>query len=151
MITQAELKEHLAYNPDTGEWFRHSTGQHPASRNSSGYRQISINKTLYSSSKLAFLYMAGEWPSEEVDHINLIRHDDRWCNLRQATRSENSRNKSYPLPKSGVRGVERHKNKWRVTVRVGDTRHKKLYSTLEEAAAAVKELRAQHHGQFARD
>lgn len=42
--------------------------------------------------RVAFVLMTGDWPTHELDHINGDRLDNRWCNLRKATRNQNARN-----------------------------------------------------------
>jgi hypothetical protein len=59
---------------------------------STGYCRIGIDGCLYRSSRLAVLYMTGEWPKAEIDHVNCNKADDRWENLREATHAQNQRN-----------------------------------------------------------
>jgi hypothetical protein len=71
-----------------------------------GYRHIGVLGKVYSAHRLAFLYMTGKFPLDEVDHKNHERSDNRWSNLREVTRLENSRNRSMHLNnKSGFSGV----------------------------------------------
>jgi hypothetical protein len=61
--------------------------------NPCGYRQIKIDKHLYRAHRLAWLWMTGAWPiQEQVDHINGIRDDNRWANLRNVSRAANNQN-----------------------------------------------------------
>ena len=53
--------------------------------NSEGYRIINIDGIEYYAHDLAFLYMTGEVPKGEVEHINGIKDDDSWKNLRLKT------------------------------------------------------------------
>ena len=53
---------------------------------------IRIRGKAYYSHRLAFLYMTGEWPLEEVDHIDRNPYNDAWVNLRKATSSLNKWN-----------------------------------------------------------
>jgi HNH endonuclease/AP2 domain len=69
-----------------------------------GYRYIKIDGKLYASSRLAFLYMTGEWPQHFVDHIDRCRNNDKWDNLRPATRSQNTANRKG-INRSGFKGV----------------------------------------------
>ena len=67
------------------------------------------------SHRLAFLYMEGYFPENDVDHINRIKDDNRWCNLREVFRSCNMRNcDMMKTNTSGITGVRFNKfnQKW---------------------------------------
>jgi len=108
---QEQLQNLLNYDPDTGVFTWRDdlpvkrgprvAGKRAGSRNAEGYLYVEINRRKYKTSRLAFLWMTGEWPTFCVDHINRDRSDDRWCNLRDVTRSENRINykrAGYPEP-----------------------------------------------------
>ena len=85
-----------------------------------------------------------------VDHINRDKSDNRLCNLRLLTTSQNGQNSDKPLRNnsSGVRGVSwsKTRNKWRAAIKHdGVSRHIGLYKTLEEAEAAYKAQAIKHH------
>jgi hypothetical protein len=127
-ITQAELKRRLSYNPETGVWVWKASPQPWNVGRRAGYidkasgrRRIKIEKKLYPSSRLAWLYMEGYFPEHQVDHINRIRDDDRWCNLRHVSPQCNIRNCGLiPNNKVGVKGIYWNKNekKWRVHIMI---------------------------------
>ena len=127
MITQKELRETLHYNPETGvfTWRKSRAGVGVGScagtKNANGYIIICCYGKLYRAHRLAWLYMTGEWPKDQVDHENHIRHDNRWENLREATRQENHKNRSmYKNNTSGVTGVYWDKGKWKAYIRVDE-------------------------------
>ena len=92
-----------------------------------GYRQISINGKLYRAARLAWLFVNGEWPDGEVDHINHIRDDDRIENLRSVSRTENNRNHTLRKDNlSGIVGVVRRGSQWLSRIRV-DRKEYRLY------------------------
>ena len=122
-LSQSELKALLHYDPETGVWtnrvqrgVRGAIGLETGSvRKQDGYRFIAIKKKYYSAHRLAFLYMEGSLPSDQVDHINHVKDDNRWCNIRHATSTMNNRNSPRNWNnKSGVTGVywATEKNKW---------------------------------------
>lgn len=88
-LTQKRLKKLLYYNPDTGifTWkinSRRSLKDAPAGNlHPSGYIRIGIDSKEYRAHRLAFLYMEGYIPENDVDHINRVRDDNRWKNLRE--------------------------------------------------------------------
>lgn len=106
-ITAEFVREILAYDKESGvlSWRVHTRntkiGQ-VAGSFSNGYGQIQINGHNYRAHVLAWLIITGEWPEPHVDHINGIRSDNRWCNLRLATTSQNAINckpRSNDLPR----------------------------------------------------
>lgn len=111
MLNQEQLKSMLHYNPDTGifTWVVNRTGRIKAgdiagSKNkSNGYINISIYGVLYKAHRLAYLYMTGEFPSVDVDHKYGIRDDNRWSEIRSASRSDNTQNLRTP-PKHNTTG-----------------------------------------------
>ena len=123
---------------------------------SCGYRLIELDRAAghgaYRAARLAWLYMTGEWPSDQIDHINGQRGDDRWENLRAADNAQNNSNRgAQSNNKAGVRGVSRWGNRWKVRIRVKGTDYKVgAFDTIEEAAAAYAEAAVRLHGDFAR-
>jgi len=157
-LTADRLREALHYNPDTGAWTWRKTGagRRPdmvaGTINSAGYLIINISGHLYLGHRLAWLWMIGEWPPHDIDHINLVRLDNHWVNLRAATRSENHGNKrAYTCNKSGFKGVFSHKQKWRARIGVnGSQIHLGVRDTREEAAALYARAAEKYYGEFAR-
>ena len=154
MLTQAELKELLSYDADTGQFTRLMSatrtdriGKIAGKNRPDGYREIKINGKEYYAHRLAWLYVHGEWPADQIDHINGVRSDNRIDNLRLASKKQNMENRKQQINnKSGYRGVYWHttSGKWRARVK----HHGKHYESgsfdvLEEAAAAAKAMRDQ--------
>jgi len=131
MITQSELKSRLHYNPMTGDftWLIASSRAKKgrcAGTLSHGYISIGIDGCLYSAHRLVFLYMTGKQPENEVDHINHIRSDNRWVNLRLASRIDNNMNKSLRADNtSGTPGVawQKSRRKWHAKINVNGVFH----------------------------
>lgn len=112
-LTQERLKELLHYDPDTGiftwEVDRNNqieAGNKAGTINNRGYQTIGIDGKVYKASRLAWLYIYGYFPENDIDHINRIRDDNRIENLRHVSRQCNMRNsKIYNNNTSGVTGV----------------------------------------------
>ncbi len=160
MITTERLREVLAYDPDTGVFTwrvargRQSAGAVAGSLNGSGYLLIRIDRRSYPAHRLAFVYMTGAWPENEIDHMNLDRADNRFENLREATHSQNMANgRRRSNNTSGLKGAHWRKRnrRWQAQIRVaGRKKHLGYFDTPEEANAAYREAATQHFGKFAR-
>ncbi|MCJ1962186.1 HNH endonuclease signature motif containing protein [Novosphingobium mangrovi (ex Hu et al. 2023)] len=80
------------YNPETGEVTRN--GKVVGSRHKVlGYVEVYVDGRNYYAHRLAHLAMTGHWPDHHVDHINGIKDDNTWSNLRAATVDQNNRNR----------------------------------------------------------
>tara|TARA_R110000787_G_scaffold275859_1_gene384656 strand:- start:193 stop:693 length:501 start_codon:yes stop_codon:yes gene_type:complete len=128
MLTQKKLKEILHYDPLTGlfTWrvargTRAIVGAEAGCKdNQSQYIKIGISGKNFHAHRLAWLYIYGEFPRNQTDHINHNREDNRIVNLRSVTCQENQRNmKKRSDNTSGHLGVSWHKHsgKWQVSIR----------------------------------
>lgn len=156
MLTQERLKELLDYDQDTGlftwkQW-RGGTafaGTDAGRPNKGGHIQIMVDGIRYMAHRLAWLYIYGVFPQEDIDHINRVRSDNRICNLRPASKLQNAQNRSVSSNnKSGCSGVawnERLK-KWRARLTVGRKRmHLGYFTSIEEAFTARAEAKMKYH------
>lgn len=165
MITLDRLRDVLSYDPETGVWKwvvtranRRPAGSIAGSLSKTiGYREIRVDGQLYRAARLAYFYMTGEWP-EEVDHRDLDRTNDRWENLRLATRQQNSGNQRVRAHNSlGIKGVRikvGRKGKIQQTGKrfVARIAGKNLgcFATADEASAAYFKAAKEMFGEFAR-
>jgi hypothetical protein len=148
LITQERLKSLLTYDPDTGEFrwavdqgSRGKLGDVAGTFTAKGYRYIRIARRGYMAHRLAWLYMTGNWPAAQVDHINRLKHDNRWVNLRAATNVENAQNQPVRCTnRSGVTGVHyypRYK-KWCASIRANRKRVFLGYFDKKDDAVAAR-------------
>lgn len=149
MVTADRVTKLIAYDPDSGALtriFRTSNsvkiGDKAGAISNHGYVRVSLDNKFYLAHRLAWLIMTGEWPDDQIDHINGIRHDNRWANLRQATNQENGKNQALrSTNKSGVTGVDWHSitGKWRAQITVnGKAVYLGVFTDIRDAEEARK-------------
>ena len=154
-LTADILRSVLHYDADSG-LFTRLTGRYKGkiagSVGGAGYIQITVCGIKENGHRLAWLYMTGEWPTHGLDHRNLIKTDNRWENLRPATKQQNNYNRGLTVKnKSGYKGVSRCGNRWRAQCRVNGINYSIGYF-LDPASAssAYQDFARMHHGEFFR-
>lgn len=161
MLTQNELKKLLKYDKDTGIFTRISAhpkqpyligkkaGCEKVNKDGKRYIHIIIKNQSYYAHRLAFLYVKGEFPKNEVDHINGSGIDNSWKNLRDVTPLRNAKNRRLSINnKYGLSGLRLRGGKWEVSIRPDKTYiHLGVFDNLLDAAAARKsaELKYNYH------
>ena len=150
------IRSLLDYDPDTGifRWKIRGRGRrkskiagHITKR---GYITIETNHNQFRAHRLAWYITYGYLP-KELDHINRNKSDNRICNLRECSSSENGANReSYRVGKyKGVCFCKRHK---KYLSQIGY--NNKLYflgyfDTPELAALAYNAKALELYGEFA--
>lgn len=162
-VTAETLRTILKYDPETGVFTRlTSTKAYGGKREigsvagllcPNGRWYIGIEGRRYAAHRLAWLYMTGDWPSE-VDHRDADPLNNRWLNLREATRAQNNSNvklKSHNT--SGIKGVcwDKKRGLWLAQIAV-NKRHMHLgrFASKDDATDAYRRAAFKHHGEFAR-
>lgn len=106
------------------------------------YQGISFNGTSVLLHRFIWRLVTGEWPANEIDHINRNKRDDRWLNFREATHGENGQNREvYRNNKTGVKGVGWYAPLQKYRARIskdGKTLDLGYFDTIEEATEARK-------------
>lgn len=153
-MTHEELKELLHYAPKDGLFYWRAkfckkvvVGSVAGTINGDGYRVIRIAGAMYRANRLAWFYMTGAWPDAEVDHVNGVRDDDHWGNLRACTSAENRQNRAL-APGRGFFGCTFNKRcrKWHAKIKKNRRTYSLgYYQTAEEAFEAYKRGKAIHH------
>jgi hypothetical protein len=114
-LTQELLKRYFTYDPETGNfvrimrrdrWGERVCSELIKSRNNRGYLWVRIFNETHLVHRLIVLYMTGDHPHGQIDHIDGERLNNKWVNLRDVNPFENSRNQGNRIDNStGVRGV----------------------------------------------
>lgn len=160
-LTVERLREVLRYEPETGEFYwvkaisrKIKAGKKWGSLHRTGYIFGKIDSERFSGHRLAWFFVTGEWPSIQIDHRNLNRADNRWSNLREATRSQNQWNRAKS--RSGIsqyKGVSWHAQSRTWRARIHKYRKETAlgyFATQEAAHAAYVAAAKEHFGEFAR-
>jgi hypothetical protein len=155
-LTAERLREVLHYDPETGVFLWRAAlssktvpGTRAGQLKPSGYRYIGLFGGRYPEHRLAYLYTEGNWPDDEVDHLNLVKDDNRYKNLRPCSHAENHQNRGLSRAnQSGIVGVGWHKlrGRWRSCITVGGKQcHLGLFDSPDEAHAAYLSAKARLH------
>lgn len=153
-----ELREHFSYSPADGNVLRIKRfANDPAAplncpvgyRRKDGYIGVEIKERQYLLHRVIWAIHTGAWPAAFIDHRDGIRDNNRWENLREATREENHQNKSlYSNNKTGVTGVYWEKRYCYYTAHIrlaGKKYYLGSFPTIREAAVARAKAKVRLH------
>lgn len=167
LLSIKQLREALSYDPETGVIFwkyrplehfdsvagmnrsnGRFAGKAAGSPQNAGYLHVCLWGKNYLVHRVLWALHYGAWPSENIDHINGNRSDNRLVNLREVSKKENHRNMKMPSTnKSGFMGVHwsNQKRSWVAQIRVdAKTIYIGRYHILEEAIAARKKAEVEY-------
>lgn len=165
-IAAEELRSVIDYDEDTGiflwkwradrdaQWNGHFAGKVAGSPDADGRSHIRINKVRYLASRLAWLYVYGIWPGDDLDHEDTDPSNDRIINLREATLPFNLHNARISASNtSGYKGVSWFTNqqKWRAAITIDSRKiHLGFFDDVKLAAQAYDEAAKRYFGEFGR-
>jgi hypothetical protein len=110
-LTLERLKQVLRYDEDSGDFFVNTMKENFGRRfgkkvgclAKNGYIVISIDGKKHYAHRLAWMYVYGKFPDNQIDHIDRCKTNNAIANLRKAERYQNLQN--IPLDASGVSGL----------------------------------------------
>ena len=166
-ISPEEVRELISYDPVTGimrwkwrynlkpkaaSWNARNAGNPILTKDSKGYIFLSIYKQKYRAHRVAWAH--GQWPILDLDHINLVKTDNRIENLREATVAQNGHNVGLiNRNTSGARGVFWHRGarKWQASIFcLGKSIYLGLHMRFEDAVAVRRAAELKYYGEYAK-
>jgi hypothetical protein len=162
MATKENLFDVIEYRPEFGGsclvWKKDrrcvKTGSIAGYQRPDKYWDVRVFGKIIRAHRLIWFLNFGEWPKNQIDHIDGNPENNKIENLREATTSQNQCNKRKQFGnKCGVKNVYLHKplNKWRVRIAINKkTIQCGLYDDLELAELVAIEAREKYHGIYAR-
>jgi hypothetical protein len=156
-LTAERLREALLYDAGSGlfTWAIRtggtaSIGRVAGTMDSQGYTRIGIDGHVYRAHRLAWLFVTGDWPANEIDHIDGNKSNNQLSNLRDVSRQMNQQNQRRPHKRggSGSLGVSMHQStgKWRARIWTnGKNKSLGLFDTKDMASAAYAGAKREHH------
>ncbi len=161
-LTAERVRELLAYDAETGAltWrvdrmcgrymkqFAVRAGDPAGSVTDNGRVQIRVDGHNYKAHKVIWLHVTGEWPASEIDHWDTNGTNNRWLNLRLATRDINNQNlrRAQRNNRVGLLGVSQRRNRFTAQITIGGRNtYLGIFSTKEEAYQAYVAAKRIHH------
>lgn len=153
-LTQELLKQRFHYDPETGHFThlvaaspRVKVGDRAGSGRPGNYVVITLFNERFLAHRLAWLYVHGHWPMQEIDHIDQCKSNNAIANLRDVSRTVNECNKLGLYPnKTGYQGVSMNRGKFMAQITLGG-KSKTIgrYATADQAHRAYVEAKARLH------
>jgi len=153
-LTFQDAIKHFNYNYETGvlKWlvptaYRVNIGDEAGCINSRGHLQTMINGRFYQVHRIVWLICTGEFPKNNIDHIDKNKLNNKFSNLRDVTQSENCKNQSIRSDnKSGTVGIDKIKSGWRAQIQVNKTKiNLGLFKNKQDATLAREQANIKYN------
>lgn len=158
-LLQVDLLARFSYNPETGE-IRQRAHSNRAGRKikerraghvgTGGYIRLYVDRSQYYAHQIIWCMQTGIWPDREIDHRDRNSGNNKWANLRLATKSQNKANSLVrnPLNARGIRLTK--EGRFLARIKVNQKRFSLgTFETLDEAKSAYRSAAEIHFGEFA--
>ena len=151
------LRQRMSYDPESGRFTRLITtgsgsiaGSEPGHIDAYGYRVIRIGARIYKAHRLAWLYVTGRLPYLDIDHVDGIRSNNCWSNLREVDRKINTRNRRAASTGSTSKllGVSWNKQKQKYIAQIKTdlgVKYLGQFNNETEAHAVYTSAKFEHH------
>jgi len=160
-------KELITYNPETGDFvwsYPVNSGRGYSNKKigaiagmpcvGRNYIKIIIGGKQFYAHRLAWLWVHGEYPDDVIDHVNGDGSDNRICNLRSASKTQNQWNRSVSKRNStGLKGVYFHRKsgKFQSMIKIGPkSKYLGMFDSPDAAHSAYITAAKNAHGEFYR-
>lgn len=150
-IALAELRQMLDYAPSTGRFTWKIGCRRGAEAGSVGarrYRTIKVKRVAYLAHQLAWIWMTGEEPRFQIDHMNGDHYDNRFENLRDVDQKQNRQNLrgATARSKTGVLGISPSRGRFMAAIKVnGRSKFLGRFDTEEQAHEAYLSAKRELH------
>ncbi len=166
-LSQKEVRLLLDYCPETGKLIWRTrlgddlqtisfnerfAGKEAGALTPQGYRSLKIHNQGYRAHRIIWVWMTGDWPPDSVDHVDRDKSNNKWSNLRLATKSDNGANIGCRRHnKLGIKGVRlKPSGNYQAQIKKnGKCHHLGHFSTAEQAHQAYLAAARKMHGAFA--
>ena len=161
-MTPDILRTTISYNHETGQliWLARPTTMFPSereakrwnaryagkpaltARNSQGRNVGKVLGVALQAHRVAWTIFYGEWPADDIDHINGNPNDNSIANLRVVSHAENMKNCKLRADNgSGHAGVNWHSShgKWSAAIQIDGKRHHLGYFSSKDAAISARQ------------
>ena len=151
-LTAQRLRELLHYDPETGI-FCWKNGKIAGASRPDGYCHVRIDGRLYLSHRLAWLYMTGDWPMAQIDHIDRNRSNCAFYNLRDISSKQNHHNRDVNIGqgRNAALGVRWDASRGKFLARIkhnGTTKNLGRFINIDDAKAAYLRAKMALHDGF---